>query len=118
MKVEIELPELPDGWEYTGEFRRAEHGEYIAMFADNRALVVSAECRADQDVFIVKPKRWRAERHDEYWYFASRGFLQSDIENGSAVDALRWKFGNYFKTAQEAEAVLEKVEALLLSLHD
>ena len=53
MKVELELPDLPEGHEYTGEFRKVELDE---MYLDSQA-------------HIPKVQVW-PEKSASYWYYA------------------------------------------------
>ena len=61
-------------------------------------------------------KRWKPKNGEMYWY------VWNDVACWSYftwnLDERRFKFGNCFKTEEEAEAAAEKVKVLLLSLHD
>lgn len=47
MKVEIELPELPKRFEYTGEYRRPKEGEFFS----NYGII----CKAEVDTTVEYP---------------------------------------------------------------
>lgn len=45
-----------------------------------------------------KPKRWRAQNGQRYWYLQGTGKPSIDTERGTAADDERWEIGNYFPT--------------------
>lgn len=53
-------------------------------------------------------KRWRGEENDAYYSISNRGILIKDSESGCPVDDCSYQFGNYFKTAEEANFAREK----------
>lgn len=63
-------------------------------------------------------ERWEPNLGDTYWYAAWNGEACSSKWNGFHSDTMYKKFGNCFKTEEEAAAAAEKVKALLLSLHE
>ena len=119
MKVEIELPELPDGWEYTGEYRVPKTGENV-LNADGEASIMEARLLlcGGKAYPILKRKRWRAERGGTYCRISNTLRVEMLADLRSGYDDVRWSAGNYFKTEAEAMDAAEKVKALLLSLHD
>lgn len=50
-KVEMNMPELPDGWEYTGEYRKPMAGDYILDYAGD---VVHVEWKLIYYVPIIR----------------------------------------------------------------
>ena len=53
-------------------------------------------------------KRWRAQNHEVYYYISSDGKIESTTEINHPFDKGVYKFGNYFKTKEEAEFELNK----------
>ena len=52
--------------------------------------------------------RWRAEEREEYWIIEG-GNLYNWMETNGSNDDFRYKTRNYFKTGEEAEKHLEKI---------
>ena len=55
-------------------------------------------------------KRWRAKiNEDDYYYMDSLGYIYNEIEENEKRDDFRYKTRNYFKTEEEAQRHLEKI---------
>ena len=54
-------------------------------------------------------ERWRADYAGEYWYIADNGDVTEDEDGDWVCDEHRFDIGNYFKTEEEAEKVLNKI---------
>lgn len=116
-KVELELPELPEEYEYTGEYREPIQGE---SFMDSFGKVHTIRLyEALPPKLIIRKKRWRARDGDIYWTVSScvGKKVNSYIEAGLCHDNHYWKMGNYFKTSEEALDARDKIVELLLSIH-
>jgi len=61
-------------------------------------------------------KPWKPELDDAYFYIGIDGVIEDAGWNDDSFDKALANFNNVFRTAREAEAVAEKVKALLLSL--
>lgn len=59
-----------------------------------------------------KPKRWRAERRNVYWMIDDMGDADDRVDVGNKYDDFRYKTRNYFKTKEEAQAHLEKINLI------
>jgi len=57
-----------------------------------------------------KPKRWRAEYEEIYFYINSLGEIYEKIETHDMKDNKHYECGNYFQTHEQAEKALEKVK--------
>lgn len=113
VKIEMEMPKPPKGYEYTGEYRSAKKGE-IAMgeFDHLNGPTVSS-------FPIIRKKtkkKWKPETGDLYWWVAAIdccpsvcGCAWADDE----TDADCMKIGNCFKTEEEAEQMLDKILKVL-----
>lgn len=66
------------------------------------------------------PTVWRAESGEKYYYVNHTGIVEDDVETNHYFDYENYKFGNYFKTREQAESALKKVKHLLKlqRLHD
>lgn len=67
---------------------------------------------------MTKSKRWKPEIGDSYCFIGSCIDVDYERYDGHSWDEERFAAGNYFKTPAEAEAAVEKVRELLLSLHE
>ena len=56
------------------------------------------------------PKRWRAELKKGYYYVHSSGLLDENMECYHNIDNQRYDLGNYFKTKEEAQKVIDSEE--------
>nr|DAQ44532.1 MAG TPA: hypothetical protein [Caudoviricetes sp.] len=56
------------------------------------------------------PKRWRAKENEEYYYIGSSGIVWSVGELFSDEDNDNYNLGNYFKTEEEAQKVIDSKE--------
>ena len=118
-----------------GEFYDRETGvesvwapEYIKD--DNKLYIQGKESDKDSKIFLVDkedlkkileienkinekygiPKRWRAEENEEYYYIGSSGIVWSVGELFSDEDNDNYNLGNYFKTEQEAQKIINSKE--------
>lgn len=107
VKVTVELPALPEGWEYTGEFRLPERGEYYSYNA--KPTLVELDFMHGLSLIIRKAK-WKPV-YGEYYYFVKA--------NGKVAGwtcrtyDMRVVVGNCFKTREEAEVVASKFKNIL-----
>ena len=56
------------------------------------------------------PKRWRAEKEKEYFFITGTSEITTDEEYYSEADDDRYELGNYFKTKEEAQKVIDSKE--------
>lgn len=63
---------------------------------------------------------WRAESGGRYYYVNHTGIVEDDVETNHYFDDENYKFGNYFKTREQAESAHKKIKHLLKlqRLHD
>lgn len=64
-----------------------------------------------------KPKRWRAEKGDKYWFISSCEVCMSRDFREDYVDK-RHDIGNYFRTKEEAEEIANKFKEMLKGGND
>ena len=60
----------------------------------------------------IKPTRWKPEMDEEYYRLGSDGSVMNDEWVGLSIDSDRFDIGNCFQTEEEAEEVVEYLEAL------
>lgn len=64
---------------------------------------------------INESTRWKPEKFQKYYYVGGDSFIYDDgWADDSAIDNGRFKIGNCFKTAEEAERVVEYLKALAI----
>lgn len=56
------------------------------------------------------PKRWIADNRNEYYFLGSHMDILSNFEYYDTIDNERYNLGNYFKTKEEAEKVVNSKE--------
>lgn len=56
------------------------------------------------------PKRWRAKEGEKYFLVSMNGLIEFKIEVDDACCKLRYDLGNYFKTKEEAQKVIDSKE--------
>ena len=56
------------------------------------------------------PKRWRAEKNDEYFFINNYGIVLNLEETYSNEDNCNYELGNYFKTDEEARKIINSKE--------
>lgn len=56
------------------------------------------------------PKRWRAGKGEKYFLVSASGLIEFRIETDSPYDKLKYNLGNYFKTEEEAQKVIDSKE--------
>ena len=66
----------------------------------------------------VEKIRWRAEYGEEYYYVGNRGILMVDTEDGHIDDENRYKFGNYFRTEEQAQKAAKCMKEVLRKYHE
>ena len=60
----------------------------------------------------MEPKRWRAEKNEQYYTIDSYFEVCESDENNDHIDQRRYKAGNYFQTEQQAKDFAEKIKQL------
>ena len=66
----------------------------------------------------VEKIRWRAENGERYYYVSTEGFVLVDKEECYIIDENRYKFGNYFRTYEQAEEAARRMKEDLLKYHE
>lgn len=98
MKVEIDAPELPDGFEYTGKLRRAKEGEYWASESGDVVECYIAE--TSNPHLIVRKSKTEVE------------LLQDKLNKlyEAAIAGIRYVgAANYAEREQEAISKVEQI---------
>lgn len=118
MKVEMSLPDLPDGYEYTGEYRNVTEGEYFLPHLTKKVKLWDDTGYSMAQYCIIREKRWRAAEGCDYYTMDSTFVVFDCSEDGHAMDDDRYQTGNYFQTKKQAEEASTKIKQLLEELHN
>lgn len=101
------------GWNIHS-FRHATEEEKQQLFAKmkEQGLKWNAEEKR------VEKLLWRADAGEEYYHLGTQGIPMEDKEGGLIADANRYKFGNYFRTKEQAEEAAKRVKETLRNYHE
>lgn len=66
----------------------------------------------------LKPTWWRAKKGEEYWIVDITGRLESFEEEYVEVDEKSYTFGNYFRTADDAQQAAALIRETLRKFHE
>jgi hypothetical protein len=108
-KIEIELPEAPEGYECTGEFRQMWQGER-GLNIEKVMIEWPGPGRSEATYFILRKKRWVPEASEEYYYIDENLMIAREQRGGEMDDLNMWK------TEEAAKNVLKAVKELYESL--
>lgn len=102
-----------EGWAYP-LFRYATDEEKQALFdkMKEKGLQWNAEEKR------VEKIRCRAKNGEKYYIVNDFGHVVADEESGLDVDRLRWAFGNYFHTHEQAEKAAAAVKETLRKFNE
>ena len=75
----------------------------IQHFLDENNLVV------DYDKKEIVHKRWRAEKQETFYYISEYGAVLSAVETLKTCDDYIYKYGNYFRTKEQAEKAAKEI---------
>lgn len=67
----------------------------------------------DFDEKVLKNVRWRAEKGEAYYTMESDFEPSGMHDDRDAIDNMKFKIGNYFKTEKECQEFCNKVKALI-----
>jgi len=62
--------------------------------------------------------RWRARKKESYFVFHGDGDGFSELEQENIFPERNFDFGNYFRTAQQAEEATRRVKECLMKYHE
>ena len=104
---------LNSGWRIDG-FRHATEEEKQLLFdkMKEQGLRWNAEEKR------VEKIRWVAKDGGKYYVVNNFGHVVADKESGFNIDRLRWAFGNYFHTQEQAEQAADAVKMALMKFHE
>ena len=75
----------------------------IQKFLDDNNLVIGYEKKE------IRKKRWRAEKQETFYYISEYGTVLSAVETLKTCDDCIYKYGNYFRTKEQAEKVAKEI---------
>ena len=98
-----------EGWEYTGEWRKAKYGEGFINCLDVFSVWDEKYCTSAGKYPILHRRQWRAKSGSRYYYINTCFDVNTIVECGTDSDNARHLLGNYFQTEQEAEQARKRV---------
>lgn len=104
----------PEGWEYTGEFRKVSNGDWYLHEGEAKnwvAPVFSTWCYP-----ILRRKRWVPNIGDKYWFSPASGTI-SAFYDGCIWDKEKLKHGNCWRTEEQAIAYAKACRELAEKMH-
>lgn len=118
MKVEMNLPDLPNGYEYTGEYRNVTEGEYFLPHLTKKVKLWDDTGYSMAQYCIIREKRWRAEKGETYYALTTDYIVFECTDVRSDLDNDFYQAGNYFQSEKQAEEASIKIKQLLKELHN
>jgi hypothetical protein len=95
-----DMPEPPEGYEYTGEYRyHADGHQCITIYP------------------FYKKKRFRAKDRCEFWYVGPDGDVYNTKDYEMETDNNKHDIGNYFETEAEAQKAADKLKEFFMQFH-
>ena len=82
------------------KFKLPANADIVTLKVENGFVVAS-----------YKPKRWRAEYDEEYYYIEDVE-VKTFIEKYDVLDDRYYNIGNYFRTREQAEEIAKEIRAI------
>lgn len=102
-------------------YERGEDIEWKSKYSDYKFIVLqntNYEFDFQRNEYRIKPKRWRAEKEERYYFINPSFEVVSSSEVYDRVDNNRFNAGNYFRTEEQAEQVSKLLEETLIKFHE
>ena len=106
MKVQIELPEPPEGYEYTGEFRVPKKNEWTLLMESEELICTAIDFQREKRL-ILREKRWVPGSGEVFYMLAGDGAILREKGTFTATDTY-YQIGNCFKTTKDVKLLLEE----------
>ena len=116
IKTEVLLPELPDRYEYTGEFRIPITGEYYLVIDSSGVAKVDICGPKGYYATHIVAIHYRGSLGSEYYYIDTLGKVLYAIDMECAEDNSRYDYGNYFRTESEADRMSMAIRDIQLGV--
>lgn len=117
-EVKMLMPELPEGYEYTGEYRTVMAGEdYLPVQTVEGYPTVctwgNSGAHSYDSYAVVRKVRWRAKQGENYWFITDVMGVLRDVDCRSIKSNGLYSTHNYFETCEEANAASKAILDLL-----
>jgi hypothetical protein len=110
--IDTEKSIAPEGWEFTGEFRRTLSVEFY--LGDNGNATPGPSAYSHPILRKKKPERKRVGLHELYWTIDIDSFsIVSRLDCRGSKDERRFTIGNYFHSREEAEEAARRLKETL-----
>lgn len=102
-------------------YERGEEIEWKSKYNSDKGFIIpnsNYEFDFQSNEYRIKPKRWRAEKDDHYY------FINPSLEVKGITDAYgysdddRFNVGNYFRTVEQAKKAREFLKECLTKFHE
>jgi hypothetical protein len=114
--IDTEKSIAPEGWEFTGEYRKALSGEFCLL--DFGHIYQGASLEPHPILRKKKSERKRVELHGLYWTIDYIDFtVISKLDCQEFRDERRFASGNYFYSREVAEEAAHRVKETLAAYH-
>lgn len=109
--VMIDLPALPAGFEYTGEYRKALKGECWRSATDG--LIITSVGMPVSKQHIVRRTVWHPQVGDTVYVLSVCGKPLEMVFKGSVLHMMTFDSGLMFKDVETADCASEAILALV-----
>ena len=119
--------EYSRGFEYPGwDIRKKrlytlgtvkEYDNFPFAVPNSDVELLKEKVKAINEKYGIK-KRWKGRRRERYYCINSYFGILIDYESSTYIDKERYKYGNYFKTEQEAQEYAEYIKKCSLEWHE
>ena len=85
------------------------------IFCDNETAIlgIAVESVLANDWEVVEESKvWKPKKGEKYWCIYSAGNILDDTNDNTKTDEDRFSIGNYFKTEEEAQQMVEKLKVI------
>jgi dTDP-4-dehydrorhamnose reductase len=112
MKIEMEMPEPPKGYEWTGRIAPPTADDHYRTDGGKARRGPIAGARP-----LLRRNRWRAEKGRTYHFVSTTLDVMTASDGREGYSNGLYSAGNYFKTKAEAEVVADKMREVLAAHH-
>lgn len=108
------IPDNENSYWVIKAFHHATEEEKQLLFdkMKEQGLLWNAEKKRVENI------RWRAKYDEKYYYVCTEGIVLEDTEGCHIIDDNRYKFGNYFRTKEQAEEADKRIKETLQKYHE
>lgn len=113
MKQTIEIKtevDIPEGYVWTGEYRRIEEGELGFGLGGETIIDASSSKVPPVKCLILQKVKPRVPEGERYYYLYAHGRVGTSIDRRGMSSDANYERGNYFLDEESAKEAAEKLE--------